>query len=56
MSAESSVCRSHDTAMVELLLADSPFAADYLAAAIDEAELPGGQAALLAALRHVAEA
>ena len=48
--------RSHDAAVVELLRADPAFANDYLAAAMDEADLPGGQAALLAALRHVAEA
>lgn len=32
------------------------FANEYLAAALEEAGEPGGQAALLAALRHVAEA
>jgi probable addiction module antidote protein len=38
------------------MLRDDPaFADEYLAAALDEADLPGGQAALLTALRHVAE-
>ena len=47
--------RPHDAAVVELLKADPEFANAYLAAAL-EADEPGGQAALLAALRHVAEA
>ena len=48
--------RPHDAAVVELLKADLDFANEYLAAALEEADEPGGQAALLAALRHVAEA
>ena len=48
--------RPYDAAVVELLKADPDFANEYLAAALDEADEPGGQAALLAALRHVAEA
>ncbi len=48
--------RSHDAGVVEMLKADPEFANEYLAAALDEADEPGGQAALLAALRHVAEA
>ena len=48
--------RPHDAAVVEMLKADPEFANEYLAAALDEADEPGGQAALLAALRHVAEA
>jgi len=48
--------RPHGAAVVELLKADPDFANEYLAAALDEADEPGGQAALLAALRHVAEA
>ncbi len=48
--------RSHDDAVVELLRTDPEFADEYLAAALDEAQEPGGQAALLAALRHIAEA
>ena len=48
--------RPHDAAVVELLKAAPDFANEYLAAALEEADQPGGQAALLAALRHVAEA
>jgi DNA-binding phage protein len=47
---------SHDETAVEMLKADPDFANEYLAAALEEAELPGGQTALLAALRHIAEA
>ena len=46
----------HDELVVAMLKADQSFANEYLAAALDEAELPGGQVALLAALRHIAEA
>jgi probable addiction module antidote protein len=48
--------RSHDEAMIEMLKGDPEFANAYLAVALDEADQPGGQQALLAALRHVAEA
>jgi probable addiction module antidote protein len=48
--------RPHDESVVELLRADPAFAADYLNAAMDEADQPGGREALLMALRHVAEA
>lgn len=48
--------RSHDAAMVELLRADPAFAGEYLAVALEQAQEPGGQVALLTALRHVAEA
>ena len=48
--------RSHDLAVVEMLKADPAFADDYLAATLEEADLPGGQQALLTALRHIAEA
>ncbi|MCO5104253.1 MAG: hypothetical protein M9919_09645 [Burkholderiaceae bacterium] len=48
--------RPHDAVVVELLKADPDFANEYLAAALEEAGEPGGQTALLAALRHVAEA
>ncbi|MCZ2103551.1 MAG: putative addiction module antidote protein [Burkholderiales bacterium] len=48
--------RPHDAAVVELLKANPDFANEYRAAALDEADEPGGQSALLAALRHVAEA
>ena len=48
--------RSHDETVVHLLKADPGFAAVYLAAALDEADQPGGQFAMLAALRQIAEA
>ena len=47
---------SHDEVGVEMLKADPEMADVYLAAALEEANLPGGQQALLAALRHIAEA
>ena len=47
---------SHDETVVEMLKADPDFANEYLAAALEEAELPGGQTALLAALGHIAQA
>jgi probable addiction module antidote protein len=47
---------SHDSTVAELLKADPDFAAVYLAAALDEAELPGGMPALFAVLRQIAEA
>ncbi len=50
------VSRPHDDAVIEMLRNDPEFANEYLAAALDEANEPGGQAALLAALRHIAEA
>lgn len=52
----SKASRPHDDAVVELLREDPSFADEYLAAALDEADQPGGREALLAALRHVAEA
>jgi len=39
-----------------MLKADPEFADAYLAVALEEADQPGGQVALLAALRHIAEA
>ncbi len=48
--------RSNDEAMVEMLKADPELADVYLATALEEASLPGGQFALLAALRHIAQA
>ena len=48
--------RPHDAAVVDMLKADPEFADAYLAAALEEADQPGGQAALLASLRHIAEA
>ena len=47
---------THDDTVVAMLKADLDFANEYLAAALEEAELPGGQSALLDALRHIAEA
>ncbi len=47
---------SHEETVVAMLKADPEFAAVYLAAALDEADQPGGQFALLAALRQIAEA
>ena len=48
--------RSHDAAVVEMLKADPEFANDYLAVALEETDQPGGQQAMLTALRHIAEA
>lgn len=48
--------RPHDEAVVEMLREDPAFADEYLAAAMDEVDQDGGRQALLAALRHVAEA
>ena len=48
--------RPHDETVVKLLKDDPEFAAVYLAAALDEADQPGGQSVLLAALRQIAEA
>lgn len=45
----------HDETVVEMLKADPEMADAYLATALEEANLPGGQFALLAALRHIAE-
>lgn len=47
---------THDANVVAMLKADPDFANEYLAAALEEAQLPGGQSALLDALRHIAEA
>ncbi len=52
----SKASRPHDEAVVELLHKDPAFADEYLSAALDEANRPGGREALLAALRHIAEA
>ena len=48
--------RPHDEAVVELLREDPAFADEYLAASMEAIDEPGGQEALLQALRHVAEA
>lgn len=48
--------RLHDQTIIDLLRDDPEFVDEYLAAALDEIGQPGGQKALLAALRHIAEA
>ena len=48
--------RPHDEAVIEMLKNDPDFANEYLAVALEEADQPGGQQALLSALRHIAEA
>jgi probable addiction module antidote protein len=48
--------KPHDGGVVDMLKADPELADVYLATALEEAGLPGGQFALLAALRHIAEA
>ena len=55
-NAKAPPSRPHDVAAVELLKEDPDFASVYLAAALEESDQSGGQQALLAALRHVAEA
>ncbi len=51
-----SVSRPHDQTVIELLREDPSFADEYLTAALDEADEPGGREALLSALRHIVEA
>jgi probable addiction module antidote protein len=48
--------RPQDEAVVEMLKADTGLAEIYLTTALEEVSLFGGQFALLAALRHIAEA
>ena len=48
--------RPHDEAIVEMLRDDPDFASEYLEAAFEEVEQPGGRETLLTALRRVAEA
>ena len=48
--------KSHDETVIALLKANPDFAKEYLAAALKEAELPGGQEALRIALWHLQEA
>ena len=55
-NAKPRALRPHDAAVVDMLKQESAFASVYLAAALEESGLPGGQQALLSALRHVAEA
>lgn len=47
--------RPNDDAMVELLREDPGFADEYLAAALEEAEEPGGGQALLRVLHQIAQ-
>ena len=47
---------SNNETVVEMLKADPDFANEYLATALEEAELSDGQTGLLTALRHIAEA
>ncbi len=47
--------QAHDDSVVEMLKADPELADLYLAVALEEVNQPGGQGALLAALRHFAE-
>jgi DNA-binding phage protein len=46
--------RPHDDAMADLIKADPDLTDVYLATALEEANLPGGQFALLAAQRQIA--
>jgi probable addiction module antidote protein len=48
--------RPNDETIIDLLKADPEFACAYLQAAFEEAHLPGGQQALIAAMRQIAEA
>ena len=48
--------RPQDETALKLLGDDPDFATADLSAALDESDQPGGQAALLTALRHIAEA
>ena len=48
--------RPHDQTVIELLREDPSLADVYLATALEEVNEPGGQFALLAALRQIAEA
>lgn len=48
--------KPYDDVVVQMLKADPDLADVYLATALKEASLPGGQFALLAALSHIAEA
>ena len=47
---------SHDEVVVDMLKAAPQMADVYLATALEEANLPGGQFTLLAAQRHIAAA
>lgn len=47
--------RPQDEAVIDMLKNDPDFANEYLAVALEAADQPGGQQALLSALRHIAE-
>jgi probable addiction module antidote protein len=48
--------RNHDESVIALLQDDTAFASEYLRAAFEELDEEGGEAAFLAALRHIVEA
>lgn len=48
--------KSHDEAVIAMLREDPAMALDYLRAAFDELDEPGGESAFLMALRHVVDA
>ena len=48
--------RPHVQTVIELLQEDPDFSDEYLTTAFEEINEPGGREALLAALRHIAEA
>lgn len=54
-AAQMKASKPHDDTVIAMLKADPEFAEACLATALEEASLPGGQFALLAALRHIAE-
>lgn len=54
MKAKTSV--SHSRRVIEEPRADPAFAREYLKAAVEEIDEPGGREALLVALRHIVEA
>lgn len=56
MSTSTTYARLHDEAVIALLRDDPEFASEYIAAALDEADQPGGQETLLTAIRRVVEA
>lgn len=47
--------RKHDETVVEMLRNDPNFAGEYLHAAFEQLDEEGGEAAFLAALRHIVE-
>lgn len=47
---------NHDESVVEMLRNDAEFAEEYLHAAFEQLDEEGGEAAFLAALRHIVDA